>query len=107
MPSARGAPCPTRAPTGSHAHRGSSAGCTPIRSTLCASSFRSSLVCSSNGCRPPAADRLMTQRITVLLVEDHRLLREGIAAMLSEQADLAVVATGPAREQVLSRVRDA
>jgi DNA-binding NarL/FixJ family response regulator len=26
----------------------------------------------------------MTQRITVLLVGDHRLLREGIAAMLSE-----------------------
>lgn len=49
----------------------------------------------------------MTERIAVVLVEDHRLLREEITAMLNQQADLAVVATGPARDQVLSLVRDA
>ncbi len=49
----------------------------------------------------------MTQRITLLLIEDNRLLREGIAAMLNEQPDLAVVATAPGRETVLPLVQDA
>ncbi len=35
----------------------------------------------------------MTAKISLLLIEDNRLLRESIAAMLSEQPDLFVVAT--------------
>lgn len=48
----------------------------------------------------------MTRRLSLLLVEDNRLLRDGIAAMLNEQPDLAVVATAPGRERVLRLVRD-
>lgn len=49
----------------------------------------------------------MTPRISLLLVEDNRLLREGIAAMLNEQPDLTVVATAPGADAVLPLVRDA
>ena len=49
----------------------------------------------------------MTPRISLLLIEDNRLLREGIAAMLNEQPDLAVVATAPGGDAVLPLVRDA
>jgi two-component system, NarL family, response regulator DevR len=55
----------------------------------------------------PAAAGAVTQRITLLLIEDNRLLREGIAAMLNEQPDLAVVATAPGRETVLPLVQHA
>jgi len=50
---------------------------------------------------------MTTKRINLLLIEDNRLLREGIAAMLNEQPDLAVVATAPGNERVLPLVRDA
>jgi DNA-binding NarL/FixJ family response regulator len=49
----------------------------------------------------------MTPRISLLLIEDNRLLREGIAAMLNEQPDLAVVATAPGGDAVLPLVRNA
>jgi two-component system, NarL family, nitrate/nitrite response regulator NarL len=49
----------------------------------------------------------MTPRISLLLIEDNRLLREGIAAMLNEQPDLSVVATAPGGDGVLPLVRDA
>jgi two-component system nitrate/nitrite response regulator NarL len=49
----------------------------------------------------------MTPRISLLLIDDNRLLREGIAAMLNEQPDLAVVATAPGGDAVLPLVRDA
>ena len=49
----------------------------------------------------------MAPRISLLLVEDNRLLREGIAAMLGEQPDLAVVATASGGDGVLPLVRDA
>ena len=49
----------------------------------------------------------MTPRISLLLVEDNRLLREGIAAMLNEQPDLSVVGTAPGGDAVLPLVRDA
>jgi DNA-binding NarL/FixJ family response regulator len=49
----------------------------------------------------------VTPRISLLLIEDNRLLREGIAAMLNEQPDLAVVATAPGGDAVLPLVRDA
>lgn len=49
----------------------------------------------------------MTPRISLLLIEDNRLLREGIAAMLNEQPDLSVVATAPGGDAVLPLVRDA
>ena len=37
----------------------------------------------------------MTSRIPLLLIEDNRLLRDGIEAMLNEQPDLVVIATAP------------
>jgi two-component system nitrate/nitrite response regulator NarL len=49
----------------------------------------------------------MTPRISLLLIDDNRLLREGIAAMLNEQPDLAVVATAPGGDAVLPLVREA
>jgi DNA-binding NarL/FixJ family response regulator len=49
----------------------------------------------------------VTARISLLLVEDNRLLREGIAAMLNEQPDLTVVATTPAGDAVLPLVQEA
>lgn len=49
----------------------------------------------------------MTSRISLLLIEDNRLLREGIAAMLNEQPDLTVVATAPGADAVLPLVREA
>ena len=48
----------------------------------------------------------MVAKISLLLIEDNRLLREGIAAMLSEQTDLAVMATAPSTDTVLQLVRD-
>jgi len=49
----------------------------------------------------------MTHKISLLLIEDNRLLREGIAAMLNEQPDLAVVGTAPGGDAVLPLVREA
>jgi len=49
----------------------------------------------------------MTPKISLLLIEDNRLLREGIAAMLNEQPDLAVVGTAPGGDAVLPLVREA
>jgi len=49
----------------------------------------------------------MTAKISLLLIEDNRLLREGMAAMLNEQPDLAVVATAPGVDAVLPLVRAA
>jgi len=49
----------------------------------------------------------MNAKISLLLIEDNRLLREGIAAMLNEQPDLAVVATAPSADAVLPLVREA
>lgn len=45
-------------------------------------------------------------RITLLLVEDNRLLRDGIADMLAEQPDFAVIATAPGRDRVTRLVRE-
>ena len=48
----------------------------------------------------------MTPRISLLLVEDNHLLREGIAAMLNEQPDIAVVAAAPSGDAVLPLVQN-
>jgi DNA-binding NarL/FixJ family response regulator len=48
----------------------------------------------------------MNPRISILLIEDNRLLREGIEAMLNEQPDLTVVGTVPGGETVLDLLRD-
>jgi DNA-binding NarL/FixJ family response regulator len=45
--------------------------------------------------------------ITVLLIEDNRLLRAGISAALSSQPDFSVRETPPSRERVLRRMREA
>jgi DNA-binding NarL/FixJ family response regulator len=49
----------------------------------------------------------MEKNISVLLIEDNRLLREGIAVMLSEQPGLKVVAATPGGEAALRQVRQA
>lgn len=46
----------------------------------------------------------MGKRIRVLLIEDNRLLREGLGAMLSEQTDITVVASAGSAE-VTERIR--
>src|SRR6188768_3719536 len=46
-------------------------------------------------------------KIRLLLVEDNRLLREGLTAMLNEQPDLEVVAAfGNGKEAVLKAVQE-
>jgi hypothetical protein len=59
------------------------------------------------GIGPSEEDIPAKAKISLLLIEDNRLLREGIAAMLGEQPDLAVVATSPSADAVLPLVRDA
>ena len=49
----------------------------------------------------------MNAKISLLLIEDNRLLREGIVAMLGEHPDLAVVATSPGTDAVLPLLREA
>jgi two-component system, NarL family, response regulator DevR len=49
----------------------------------------------------------MGAKISLVLIEDNRLLREGIAAMLNAQPDLAVVATAAGVDAVLPLLRDA
>lgn len=45
------------------------------------------------------------RRIRILLVEDNRLLREGMTAMLNEQADMKVVAASGGGENTLLKAR--
>ena len=46
-------------------------------------------------------------KIRLLLVEDNRLLREGLAAMLNEQPDIEVVAAfGNGKDAVLEATRE-
>jgi DNA-binding NarL/FixJ family response regulator len=44
-------------------------------------------------------------KIRILLIEDNRLLREGIAAMLNEQADMKVVALSGGHDNALPDAR--
>ncbi len=44
-------------------------------------------------------------KIRILLIEDNRLLREGLAAMLNEQADMKVVASSPGNEDIVLKAR--
>jgi len=44
-------------------------------------------------------------RIRILLIEDNRLLREGIAAMLNEQEDMKVVSASDGNEDILQKAR--
>ena len=48
----------------------------------------------------------MTKRISVLVVEDNRLVRDGIIAMLAEQPDLSVVAAVNGAPGAVERVRE-
>jgi PAS domain S-box-containing protein len=56
----------------------------------------------SSALRPPAAERgCASAPLRVLLVDDHKVVREGLAALLNEQADLEVVGqAGNGREAV-------
>ena len=45
--------------------------------------------------------------IRVLLIEDNRILREGITAVIDEQKDVAVVAAFDGKDSPLSKTRDA
>ena len=44
-------------------------------------------------------------KIRVLLIEDNRILREGIAAMIKKQQDVAIVAVSDGRENTLAKAR--
>ena len=46
-------------------------------------------------------------KIRVLLIEDNRILREGIAAMIKKQRDVAIVAVSDGREDTLAKARTA
>jgi len=46
------------------------------------------------------------KKIRLLLIEDNRLLRDGIAAMLNEQPDIMAVAALGAGETVLQKIQD-
>lgn len=48
----------------------------------------------------------MTERITVLVVDDHALVRQGVRAFLSAQPDLAVVGTAASGEEALRLVAE-
>src|SRR5437899_12989242 len=48
----------------------------------------------------------MSKRIPVLVVEDNRLVRDGIIAMLAEQQDLKVVAAVDRAPAALERARE-
>jgi two-component system response regulator DevR len=48
----------------------------------------------------------MASRISLLLIEDNRLLRDGIEAMLNEQPDLVVMATAPESQAVQALLED-
>jgi DNA-binding NarL/FixJ family response regulator len=48
----------------------------------------------------------MAKRIQVLVIEDNRLLRDGIAAMLTEQPDIKVVAAVDRAPAALERARE-
>jgi DNA-binding NarL/FixJ family response regulator len=50
---------------------------------------------------------LKLETIRVLLIEDNRILREGISAVINEQEDIAVVATSDGRENTLAKTREA
>jgi DNA-binding NarL/FixJ family response regulator len=49
----------------------------------------------------------MATRISVVLIEDNRLLREGLTALLDAQADFQVVATAEDADAGILRVREA
>lgn len=48
----------------------------------------------------------MTERITVLIVDDHAVVRQGVQAFLSAQPDLAVVGAAASGEEALRLVAD-
>jgi DNA-binding NarL/FixJ family response regulator len=47
-----------------------------------------------------------TQRIRVLSVDDHPLVREGIAAMINDQPDMQIVAQGASGKEAIERFRE-
>lgn len=48
----------------------------------------------------------MSETIAVLVLEDNRLLREGIAALLEEQPGFEIVATAPSSAVALASIRE-
>ena len=52
------------------------------------------------------ADTALAKRIRVLVIDDNRLVREGLRALLDEQPDLKVVATAEDRATGLRQVQE-
>src|SRR5262249_5665797 len=48
----------------------------------------------------------MTKRIQILLIEDNRLLRDGLAALLDTQTEFKVVATAEGASSALQRLQE-
>ena len=55
--------------------------------------------------RTPLSSPLESPRISLLLIEDNRLLRDGIEAMLNEQPDFAVIAAAPDAQSVVGALQ--
>jgi hypothetical protein len=59
------------------------------------------------GLKPQTPREYPMTRIRLLLVEDNRLLREGLTAMLDEEPDIEVVAAfGNGKEAVLNAIQE-
>ena len=56
--------------------------------------------------RPPAAP-IARRRISIVLVEDNRLVREGLARLIREEPDFKVLAVSADADEALRRVREA
>jgi DNA-binding NarL/FixJ family response regulator len=52
------------------------------------------------------ADRALAKRIRVMVIDDNRLVREGLRALLDEQPDMKVVATAEDRATGLRQVQE-
>src|SRR5689334_4712643 len=55
--------------------------------------------------RVSAALRTAPRRIRVLVVDGHQLVQEGLAAMISREEDMTVVATASSGEEAMDDVR--
>ena len=56
-------------------------------------------------CRPSESKLMETNKIRILSVDDHPLLREGIAALISHQADMQLIAEASSGSEAIQQFR--